>query len=261
MTAVGGNKANVVDKARPNRGQGAKHVYDALYREILTLALEPGALLDETTLARRFGMSRSPIREALIRLSGQGLVVMLANRSTLVAPLDLIPFPKYVEALDLLQRVTTRLAAELRSESDVVAIAKAAKVFETAVKKDDHLEMSATNRDFHLEIAKAGKNPYLTRQYGALLDEGRRILHIHFGYLAKAEGERLLTDDHQEMVDAVAEQDVERAEALAHAHTRQFRDRFFRFMRLNFAEKMALSPSHGGGPTSGFGLEQDEPGS
>ena len=255
MTADGGNKA------RPNRGQGSKHVYDALHREILTLSLEPGALLDETTLARRFGMSRSPIREALIRLSGQGLVVMLANRSTLVAPLDLISFPKYVEALDLLQRVNTRLAAELRSESDIAAIARAAKVFEAAVKKDDHLEMSVTNRDFHLEIAKAGKNPFLTRQYGALLDEGRRHLHIHFEYLAKAEGERLLTDEHQEMVDAIADRDVERAEALAHAHTRQFRDRFFRFMRLNFAEKMALSPSIGGGPTSGFGSEQDETGS
>ena len=129
------------------------------------------------------------------------------------------------------------------------------------VRKDDHLDMSATNRDFHLEIAKAGKNPYLTRQYGALLDEGRRILHIHFEYLAKAEGERLLTDDHQEMVDAIAEQDVERAEALAQAHTRQFRDRFFRFMRLNYAEKLALSPSIDGGPTSGFGSEQDETGS
>lgn len=246
------------EKTRPNRGEGSKHVYDALYREILTLAVEPGSPLDETTLARRFGMSRSPIREALIRLSGQGLVVMLANRSTLVAPLDLISFPKYVEALDLLQRVNTRLAAELRTESDIAAIAKAAKAFEAAVEIDDHLEMSATNRDFHLEIAKAGKNPYLTRQYGALLGEGRRILHIHFEYLAKSEGERLLTDEHQEMLDAIVERDADRAEALAHTHTRQFRDRFLRFMQLNYAEKMALSPSIGAAAMGGLGWDRDE---
>lgn len=246
-----------VDKARPNRGEGSKHVYDALYREILTLALKPGTPLDETTLARRFGMSRSPVREALIRLSGRGLVVMLANRSTLVAPLDLPSFPKYVEALDLQQRVNTRLAAELRTESDIAAIAEAAKTFEAAVEKDDHLEMSATNRDFHLEIAKAGKNPYLTRQYGALLDEGRRILHIHFEYLAKSEGERLLTDEHQEMLDSIIARDADRAEALARAHTRHFRDRFFRFMRLNFAENLMLSPSIGEDGTGGFGTERD----
>ncbi len=247
-----------VERTRPNRGQGSKHVYDALYREIITLKLDPGAPLDETTLARRFGMSRSPIREALIRLSGQGLVVMLANRSTLVAPLDLISFPKYVEALDLTQRITTRLAADLRTEGDIAEIAAAARRFEAAVEKDDHLEMSATNRDFHLEIAKAGKNPYLTRQYATLLDEGRRILHIHFGYLAKSAGERLMTDDHQEMLDAIAARDADRAEALAHAHTLQFRDRFFRFMRLNHAENYSLAPSIGVGAGRDFEGKNDE---
>ena len=253
---------DAVKKTRPNRGEGSKRVYDTLYGEILTLVLKPGTPLDETMLARRFGMSRSPIREALIRLSGQGLVVMLPNRSTLVAPLDLISFPKYVEALDLLQRVNTRLAAELRTESDIAAISRAAEAFEAAIERDDHLEMSATNRNFHLEIAKAGKNPYLTRQYGALLDEGRRILHIQFEYLAKSEGERLLTDEHQEMLGAIIARDADCAEALAHAHTRQFQDRFFRFMRLNIAEKLTLIPSMpsiGESETSGIGTERNEP--
>ena len=231
------------ERKRRNRGESAKHVYDTLYREILTLELEPGSPLDESLLAQRFAMSRSPVREALIRLAGQGLVVMLANRGTLVARLDLMSFPKFVEALDLLQRINTRLAAELREPSDLAAIAKAAKVFERAVRRDDHLEMSATNRDFHLEIAKAGKNPYLMRQYGALLDEGRRILHIHFEYLAKSEGERLLIDDHQAMLAAIEEGDADKAEALAHAHTLQFRDRFLRFLSLNAAAKLNLSPS------------------
>ena len=95
-------------------------------------------------------------------------------------------------------------------------------------------------------------------EYGALLDEGRRILHIHFEYLAKAEGERLLTDEHQEMLGAIIARDTDHAEALAHAHTGQFRDRFFRFMRLNFAEKLTLMPSIGESETSGFGTERDE---
>ncbi|TIQ54284.1 MAG: GntR family transcriptional regulator, partial [Mesorhizobium sp.] len=82
-----------------------------LRNEILSLTLQPGQLLDETTLAERFDMSRSPVREALIRLSGEDLVVTLSNRSTIVAPIEVATFPKYVEALDLAQRVNTRLAA------------------------------------------------------------------------------------------------------------------------------------------------------
>lgn len=55
------------------------------------------------------------MREALIRLAGDDLVVTLSNRSTVVAPIDLQSFPKYVEALDVAQRMNTRLAAELLS--------------------------------------------------------------------------------------------------------------------------------------------------
>ena len=66
------------------RGTGWKSVYDTLRSEILALTLQPGQLLDETTLAERFDMSRSPVREALIRLAGEELVVTLANRSPTV---------------------------------------------------------------------------------------------------------------------------------------------------------------------------------
>ena len=87
------------------RGTGLKLAYQTLRDEILSLDLQPGQLLDETTLADRFAMSRSPIREAMIRLAGEGLVVMLPNRSTIVAPIDITSFSKYVEALDIAQRM------------------------------------------------------------------------------------------------------------------------------------------------------------
>ena len=109
------------DETEPKRvkGSGVKFAYETLRDEILSLALDPGAVLDETSLAERFGMSRSPVREALIRLAGDDLVVTLSNRSTVVAPIDLRSFPKYVEALDVAQRMNTRLAAELRTDLDL----------------------------------------------------------------------------------------------------------------------------------------------
>lgn len=226
----------MADETEPKRakGTGVKFAYETLRDEILSLTLEPGALLDETSLAERFGMSRSPVREALIRLAGDELVVTLSNRSTIVAPIDVQTFPKYVEALDIAQRMNTRLAAELRSEDDLKSIARRQKAFVTAVKSGDHLAMSAANRGFHMAIAEAGRNPYLASFYGRLLDQGRRMLHLHFDYLEQDRGGYLLTDEHDEMLEAIRARDIERADALAHAHTRQFRDQFIDFMKQNY---------------------------
>ncbi|MDB5659274.1 MAG: putative transcriptional regulator, GntR family [Cypionkella sp.] len=223
------------------KGTGAKFAYEAIRDEILSLTLAPGALLDETSLADRFGMSRSPVREALIRLAGEDLVVMLANRSTIVAPIDVTSFPKYVEALDIAQRMNTRLAAELRSDADLKAIAKRQRAFEAAVKTGKHLAMSEANKQFHMAIADAGKNPYLSGFYQRLLDQGRRMLHLHFQYLERTHDGYLLTDEHADMLDAIRDRDIPRADALAHAHTRQFRDNFIGFMQENYSATMPLA--------------------
>lgn len=219
------------------KGTGSKLAYETLRDEILSLTLEPGQLLDETTLAARFGMSRSPVREALIRLAGDDLVVTLANRSTIVAPIDVASFPKYVEALDIAQRVNTRLAAELRSDADLVAIARRQEAFEASIVTGDHLAMSEANKQFHMAVARAGRNPYLASFYEHLLDQGRRMLHLHFDYLERTRS-ALLTDEHVEMLEAIRERDADRADALAHAHTRQFRDSFIDFMKENYASRM-----------------------
>lgn len=223
------------------REPGWKSVYDTLHTEILTLRLAPGQPLDETTLAERFGLSRSPIREALIRLSGEELVVTLPNRSTMVAPIELANFPKYVEALDVTQRMHARLAAQLRSDADLKNIADRQREFEAALKTRDHLVMSEANKNFHMAIARAGKNPYLIGFYERLLDQGRRMLHMHFEFLERTPGSEMLTGEHDEMLVAIAARDADRADELAHAHTRQFRDNFIRFMSENYAGKLSLS--------------------
>jgi DNA-binding GntR family transcriptional regulator len=237
------------DEAEPRRakGSGVRLAYDTLRDEILALTLPPGALLDEMTLAERFGMSRSPVREALIRLAGEELVVTLANRSTVVAPIDLQGFPRYVEALDVAQRMNTRLAAQLRSEADLDRIAARQADFVAAVATGQHLAMSDANKAFHMAIAEAGRNPHLSAFYDRLLTQGRRMLHLHFDFLERAEGGYLLTDEHDAMLEAIRARDVERADALAQAHTRQFQASFLDFIRTNFLQGVAFAPRPPGG--------------
>ena len=225
---------------RHAKGTGWKFVYQTLHDEILAMVLEPGQLLDETTLAERFGMSRSPVREALIRLAGDELVVTLSNRSTIVAPIDILAFPKYVEALDIAQRMNTRLAAELATPADLALIGRRQREFEAAVRGGSHLKMSEANMAFHMAIAVAGRNPYLTAFYERLLNQGRRMLHLHFEFLERTHDGYLLTDEHGDMLEAIRAGDVDLADRLAHAHTWQFRDSFIDFLKTNHLGRASL---------------------
>lgn len=221
----------------PQHGRRAALVHDILQREILTLDLAPGSALDETQLAKRFSMSRSPVREALSRLAAQNLVVMLPNRSTMVAPLELSDFPPYIEALDVAQRVCTRLAAERRSDADLAAMRAAADAFDASLAPHDHLDMLAANKEFHMVIAAAAQNRYLASQYEVLLDEGRRLMRLYFLHLDRERKPNPLADDHHLMVQAIADKNPDEAERLAGRHTRLFRSRLLEFLgRVGTAE-------------------------
>ena len=72
--------------ARPVRGAGVQMVYDRLRQSIVDLELPPGSALDEVRLSQQFALSRTPVREALVRLVADGLVTTQPNRGTVVAP-------------------------------------------------------------------------------------------------------------------------------------------------------------------------------
>jgi DNA-binding GntR family transcriptional regulator len=169
--------------------------------------------LDEGSLVTRFGLSRTPVREALIRLAADGLVTMLPNRRAQVSPLDLGNFPRFVEALNLLQRAIMRLAALRRSDDDLAAIATARDTFEAAVAEQDAMTLSELNLDFHLTFGAAAHNSYLASYYQRLLDERMRLLRIPFAY--DPEGgtgtKELLVkvvEEHRAMVEAIVARDA-----------------------------------------------------
>ena len=211
------------------RGFGAISIYESLRDEILTLELEPGQLVDETSLATRFNVSRSPVREALVRLVSEALLQTLPNKGTIVAPLRIQEFPQYVDALDLLQRAVTRLAADVRTESGLEAIKAEHERFSNCVHTDDVLGMIQSNRDFHVAIASATNNRYLEAAYRRLLDDGRRFLRLYF----KSYGDvlpRELIGGHTQIVDAIESQDAELAERFAAVHTNEMQERFLSYL-------------------------------
>lgn len=202
------------------RGSGTQSVYVTLRQEILSMALEPGSPLDEVRLSERFKMSRTPIREALLRLAADGLVTTLPNRNTIVAVIDFATLPTYFEALTLMYRVTTRGAAGKRNAKVMARVRTRQKEFSDAVAAHDAYAMIEANREFHVAIAELAGNPYYTTFFARLLDEGRRILRLYYSTFDDRLP-RQYVDEHEEMIAAIEAGDVERADRLAINHAAQ----------------------------------------
>ena len=226
---------------KKTRGEGAHKIYSELKKQILSMELMPGHPLDELGLADTFGVSRSPVREALMHLSADGLASSLPNKSTIVSPLHVELFPQYIDALDLAQRAVTHLAAIKRTDSDILAIRHSQQMFSESLKSDDAVSMIACNHNFHMTISHAGKNPYLSNNYEKLLDEGRRFLRLYF----RSYGDTLPTDfpdEHGLIIEAIVNQDAKLAEQRAHEHTMEFHGRFIAYMSERMTDQISVNP-------------------
>ncbi|MDY8108330.1 GntR family transcriptional regulator [Fulvimarina sp. 2208YS6-2-32] len=205
------------------RGSGSKQVYDLLRNEILDLVLPPGSAIDEVSLAARFEVSRTPIREALVRLASEGLVTTLPNRSSMVSTIDYLNLHTFFDALVLMYRVTTRLAATHHEAADLATIRARQTVFRQAVEAQNALAMIATNQAFHLAISQAGRNPYFHGLFSRLMDDGRRILRIYYNSYQDRLPQRFV-DEHEAMIAAIEARDLETCDRLAKRHGEQIVD-------------------------------------
>ncbi len=152
---------------------------DLAYRRIRDLVLSgelaPGARLGQVELAERFGISRTPVREALRRLAGEGLVDQISNRGFRVADLGLDAVLRRLEVRALLEPGIARLAAARRNERDVAEMRAA---IEREERAGSGIEAHDASRDFHLALARATGNEELVRVLESLwlVEVGRRLL-------------------------------------------------------------------------------------
>lgn len=222
------------------RGTGARFVYDTLRDEILNLALQPGEPIDEISLADRLSMSRTPIREALVRLAGDGLVTLLPNRSTVVSQIDFPNLHHFFDALTLMYRVTTRLAAQFHDNADLARIRAREDAFAKAVLTGNTNGMIQLNRDFHVAIAEAGRNPYYLQLFARLLDEGRRILRLYYYPTFEPRLPHPYIEEHEAIISAIAARDVAGCDRLAKEHADKIVAQIQQMMARDLRQDLAL---------------------
>ena len=204
--------------AARRRTRGFAAVYEELREDILSLRIAPGSAIDEVALAARFGLSRTPIREALLMLSREDLVTFLPSRSAIVAPHSMSNAREYMDTLTLLSRAVARLAAEERKLADLDEIRARQADYEKAAGGSDVHETIAADLAFHRAVSIASGNEFLGNFYRLTLDYGRRMLLLYYYPLYGAEERERCIADHREMVDAIVQGDGDRCEELASRH-------------------------------------------
>ena len=222
---------------KKRRGDNAAWAYSEIRRKILDLELEPGSDLEEKSLAEMFGVSRTPLREALARLSSEQLVVITPNRGAIVAPLTLTDFPAFIESLAFAQQKILRLAAENASEDDIAKIAAAEKTFGAGYSRKG-ADLAELNRIFHGVIAAAAHNYHLAGFYTRLLDESVRLAGVCFSYEAEGRDSHIdrVIEEHGVMSKAITEGNVDLAGQLGMQHAKLFQSRILEFLSRNIAE-------------------------
>jgi DNA-binding GntR family transcriptional regulator len=227
------------------KGTGVQRIYAQVREDIIGLRLPPGADLDEASLEERFGVSRTPVREALIRLASDGLIVLLPNRGARVTHIDIGDVPQLFEALELCQRATIRWASVRRTGHDITELREMNQEFLAAARNGDSDRMGEANKEFHMVVGRACGNKYFESLYSSLLAVSLRLARTAFAYAPRSgeahEGYYMeVVRQHEAMIEAIASKDAEEADALARIHTDLFRDRIKRYLSSNLASGVWL---------------------
>ncbi|MBG9387376.1 GntR family transcriptional regulator [Caenimonas aquaedulcis] len=195
--------------------QASPQVYESLREMILSLELAPGSTLVRTELAARFGVSQTPVRDALQRLQHESLVDIFPQAATQVSKIDLALAS---QAHFLRRSLEMEIVRTLAQERDAVVIAKLrawiAQQVAFAAARD--LEgFSRADQSFHFEMyAACGQEPLhqLVRSLSGHID---RLRNLHVPTRGKVQR---IVADHTAIVDAIAAGSVKRAQDALREH-------------------------------------------
>lgn len=195
-----------------------EYAYVEVRRRILSGELEPGSVIPQAALAAELGVSTTPLREAIKRLSADGLIELAAHRDAHVAPVTRAEAEQLYELRRQLDPFAAGLAAQRRSSRDLTRIADALARLEPITDSGDTEAMLA-HREFHRAVYSACGNDLLVDSLDRLWDmaDRYRALVLTREPLTQADRERI-TAEHQGIVGAVVERDAERARRVMREH-------------------------------------------
>lgn len=186
----------------------ADRLRESIEEEIATGTLIPGSRLDEAELAKRFNVSRTPIREALNLLLGEGLVEMRPHRGAVVARMSPQRLIEMFEVMAELEAMCAQLAIRRMSEDEFAAIKTAHIACQGAASAHDSDAYFYANERFHYAIYSASHNTFLFEQAAALQRKLRPYRRLQLRVRNRIQRSY---EEHQAIVEALGEGNAEKA--------------------------------------------------
>lgn len=194
--------------AFPSTVKNSEIVYRDLKRDIVSMALPPGAPIVEREITERYGISRTPVREAVLRLAEERLVDVVPKSGTFVARIPLSVLREALVARRALEEVTVRAATERASESQIMQIRSIIQRQQEMADAGNEEAFHRADEDFHAAIAAAGRFPGIwdmILQIRVQIERYRRLTLPQDGRM------KLIVIEHTAVLDAIARRDAEAA--------------------------------------------------
>ncbi|MEH6446373.1 MAG: GntR family transcriptional regulator [Oceanospirillaceae bacterium] len=196
----------------------ATNVMDILITAIVKGDMPPGTKISEPELARTYGISRGPLREAIRRLEGLRLVELKPNVGARVVKLSVKELIEIYRVREALEGMASRLAAEHMSQEEIDDLRNLLDRHEESIEQLDGLSyfQKEGDLDFHFRIVKGSKNEKMLELLGGDLYHLVRMYRYQFS-VSNSRPKRALKE-HRQIVDAIEARDPELAEILMRRH-------------------------------------------
>jgi len=192
--------------------------YQLIRQKIITLELPPLSAIDEQALMEELQLGRTPIREALQRLSTQDLVLLAPRRGMFVADISITDLQKIFELRMALEGFCARMAAERASPEQLAAMKEVVRALD-AVPDEDYKGLMMIDERFHELLYEAADNEFLENVLLRLHALSFRIWHL---VLERIGCVRSALEQHIAITDAIEDKDGDRAEILVRQHVAEF---------------------------------------
>ena len=188
-------------------------VYEQLRADMISCKLAPGTEIREADLASRFDVSKSPVRDALMRLEREGLVVSSPRQGYHVAPVSLSDVLDMFHLRAALERACVERIALRASDQQLQELDRFRR-FDPALWDGSFI---AFNRAFHQRLAELGGNARMRDQLLDLIDQMERAVQVSVASVKKGDPQ-VLVDEHFEIINALQDRAVKRAQRLVEQH-------------------------------------------
>lgn len=195
-------------------------IHDDLLRDIVAMTLTPGTPVSENELALRYGVSRTPVREAVLRLAKERLLEVVPKSGTFVSRIPLSALREALVVRKALEGVTVRAAAEQANKSQITKLRAIIKRQQKDADAGDEAAFHKSDEDFHSALATVGNYEgiwELIQQVKVHIDRYRRLT------LPQAGRMKLVVLEHSAVVEAIAAHDADKAVARMEDHLNKLR--------------------------------------